>query len=75
MLNAENLHTILPDLGLAGDRRHGADFLVAERVNYGGFSGVGVPDEADGDLFAVGVEGGELAEKLDQGAFAEGVGD
>ena len=41
----------------------------------GGFAGVGVADEADGDLLARGVQGGELAEERDEGAFAEGVGE
>ena len=35
---------------------------------------LGIADSA-GNLFAVGVEGGELTEELDQGAFTEGVGD
>ena len=63
----------MPHLGLAGDRCGGADFLFAESVDYGGFAGVGVADEADGDLFATCVERGELAQKADEGAFAEGV--
>jgi hypothetical protein len=66
---------VLPDLGLAGNGSDGADLLVAECVDDGGFSGVGVANEADGDLLAVGVKGGELAEKLDKGALAERVGD
>ena len=66
---------VLPHLGFAGDRGDGADFLLAEGVDDGRFAGVGVADEPDGDLFAVGVEGGELPEELDEGAFAEGVCD
>lgn len=61
----------MPDLGLSRDGSDGADFLVAEGVDDGGFAGVGVADEADRDLLAVGVEAGELAEKLDEGALAE----
>ena len=64
----------MPDLRLAGDGGGGADFLLTEGVDDGGFACVGVADEADGDLFAVGVEGGELAEEGNEGAFAEGVG-
>lgn len=65
----------MPYFRFAGDGRDGADFLFAESVDDGGFAGIGVADETDGNLFAVGVEGGELAEELDKGAFAEGVGD
>lgn len=65
---------VLPHLGLPGDGRHGADALFAERVDDGGFAGVRVSDEPDGDLLAIRVQGGKLAEERDQGAFAEGVG-
>ena len=66
---------VLPDLGLAGDGGDSADLLGAEGIDDRGFAGVGVADKTDGDLFALGVEGGELAEELDEGAFAEGVVD
>ncbi|KAI7197869.1 hypothetical protein KC363_g215 [Hortaea werneckii] len=56
------------------DRSSSADFLLPEGVDDGGFACVGVADEADGDLFAVGVESGELAEEGDKGAFSKGVG-
>lgn len=66
---------VLPDLGLSGDGSDGADLLVTESVDDGGFAGVGVADEADRNLLTVGVEAGELAEELDEGALAKGVGD
>ena len=66
---------VLPDLGLAGDGCGGADAFLAEGVDDGGFASVGVADEANGDLLAVGVQDGELTEKGDQGAFAERVGE
>lgn len=66
---------VLPDLGLSWNWSDCAYLLVAESVDNGGFAGVWVSDETDGDLLAVGVEGGELAEELDQGALSEGVGD
>jgi hypothetical protein len=65
----------LPDFCFAGDGRDGADFLLAEGVDDGGFARVGVADEADGDLLAGGVQDGELAEERDERAFAEGVGE
>jgi hypothetical protein len=52
----------LPHLGLARDRRNCAHLLVAKGVDDGGFAGVRVADETDGDLFAGRVEGRELAE-------------
>jgi hypothetical protein len=52
----------LPHLGLTGDRRNCADLLVAKGVDDGGFAGVWVADETDGNLLAGRVEGGELAE-------------
>ena len=55
----------MPYFRFAGYRSHGADFFFAQGVDDGGFSCVRVADEADGDLFAVGVQGGELAEELD----------
>ena len=64
----------MPDFGLAGDGGGGADFLLPEGVDDGGFACVRVADEAYRDLFAVGVEGGELAEEGNEGAFAEGIG-
>lgn len=56
---------VLPYFRFAGNRGDGADFFLAESVDDGGFARVGVADEADGDLLAVGVESGELAEELD----------
>lgn len=66
---------VLPHFRLARDGSDGADLFLPQRVDDGRLAGVGVADEADGDLFAVGMQGGELAEKLDQGSFAKGVGD
>lgn len=66
---------VLPDLGLAGDGGDRADLFLAEGVDNGGLAGVGVADEADRDLLAGRVEGGELAEEGDEGSLAEGVGD
>ena len=64
---------VLPYLRLAGYGRGLADFLLSERVDDGGLAGVGVADEADGDLFAGGVESRELAEQRDESTFAKGV--
>lgn len=52
---------VLPHLGLTRDRRNCADLLVAKGVDDGGFAGVRVADETDGDLLAGRVEGRELA--------------
>jgi len=52
----------LPHLGLTRDGRDCADLLVAEGVDDGGFAGVGVANETDGNLLAGRVEGRELAE-------------
>ena len=72
-VNAFHEGDILPYFRFAGDGSYGADFFLAQGVDDGRFAGVGVADEADGDLLAVGMQGGELAEELDQQAFAEGV--
>ena len=64
---------VLPHFGLAGNRGDFGDFLFAEGIDDGGFAGVWVADEADRDLFAGGVEGGELTKEGDQRAFAEGI--
>ena len=53
---------VLPHLGLTGDRRDCADLLVAKGVDKGGFAGVRVADETDGDLLAGRVESRELTE-------------
>jgi hypothetical protein len=66
---------VLPDFGFAGDGGDDADFLFAERVDDGRLARVGVADHADGDLLAVTVQGGELAEEGDKGSFAEAVVD
>lgn len=55
----------MPYFRFAGYGSYGADFLFAQGVDDGGFARVGVADEADGDLLAVGVQGRELAEELD----------
>ena len=46
---------VLPDFRLAGDGGGGADAFLAEGVDDGRLADVGVADEADGDLLAVGV--------------------
>src|SRR5690606_14210061 len=60
---------VLPDLSLSRNRSDSADLLGAEGVDDGGFAGVGVSDQSDGDLLPIGVEGRELAEELDKRAF------
>lgn len=66
---------VLPDFGLSGDWGDCADLLGAESVDDGGLSSVGVTDQTDGDLFSVGVEGGELTKELDEGTLSKGVVD
>ena len=63
----------MPDLRLAGYGRHAANLATLERVDDAGLADVGVADKADGDLLLVGVQLGELAEELDEGALAKGV--
>lgn len=55
----DSLHErdVLPYFRFSGDGSHGADFLFPQRVDNGGFAGVGVADKAYADLLAVGVEG------------------
>ena len=64
---------VLPDLGLAGDGRDVADLARLEGVDDARLANVRVPDEADGNLLPVRVQLRELAEELDERAFAEGV--
>lgn len=73
----DTLHerNVLPDLCLAGDGCDGAHLLGAKGVDDGRLSGVGVPDETNGNLFALGVERRELTKQLNEGSFAEGVVD
>jgi hypothetical protein len=52
----------LPHLGLTRDRRNCADLLVPKGVDDGGFAGVRVADETNGNLLAGRVEGRKLAE-------------
>jgi len=63
----------LPDLCLARNWCYCAHLLVSEGVDDGGFAGIGITNKPDRDLFPVGVEGGELTEKLDERTLAEGV--
>lgn len=53
---------VLPDLGLSGDGRCGADLLLAKCVDDGGFPCVGIADETHGYLFAGAVERRKLPE-------------
>ena len=53
---------VLPHLGLTRDRRNCADLLVPKGVDDGGFAGVRVADETNGNLLAGRVEGRKLAE-------------
>lgn len=64
-VNAFHEGDVLPYFRFAGYGSHGADLFLAQGVDDGGFARVGVADEADGDLLAVGMQGGELAEELD----------
>lgn len=66
---------VLPDLGLTSNRCNNADLLLPQCVDDGRLARVGVADHADRDLFAVAVQGRELAEKCDEGTFAEAVVD
>jgi hypothetical protein len=65
----------LPDLSLSRNRSDSADLLGAEGVDDGRLAGVGVPDQSDGDLLPVGVEGGKLTEELDERTLSERVVD
>ena len=64
-INPFHQSDILPYFRLSGDRCCGADFFLSEGVDYAALAGVGVADEAYGDLFSGGVKGGELAEEGD----------
>lgn len=46
---------VLPYFCFARDGGDGADFLLTEGIDDRGLASVGVADEADGDLLAVGV--------------------
>jgi hypothetical protein len=61
-VNALHECDVLPHLGLTRDRRNCADLLIAKGVDDGGFAGVRVADESDGNLLTRRVEGRELAE-------------
>ncbi len=71
--NTLHKRDVLPDLGLASNGRHIAHLLLAEGVYDRAFAGVGVADKADTNLFALFVEHAELAEELNESAFAERV--
>lgn len=64
----------MPYFRLTRDGSCGADFLLAEGVDDGGFAGIWVPDESHGDLFAAAVESGELSKEGDESSFSERVG-
>ena len=72
-VDAARERDVLPHLRLAGDGRDRAHLARLERVDHRALADVRVADEADGDLLLVGVQLGELAEELDERAFAEGV--
>lgn len=74
-IDAPHEGDVLPDFGLPRDRGHFADDFGLQGVNDGGLSGVWIADETNADLFLVVVQFGELAEEVDEGAFAEGVGE
>ena len=47
--------------------------LRAERVDDGGLAGVGIADEADGDLLGLLVQLAQLPEQVDQRPFPKGM--
>ena len=63
----------MPNLRLTRDRGHSADLLLPKSVDDRRFAGVGVSNEADRNLFPVGVQGGKLAKQLDERTFTKGV--
>ena len=60
-------------LSLARDWGDVADLAAFDGVNDTALSDIRVSDETDRDLLLVGVQLGELAEELDEGALAKGV--
>eukprot|EP00760_Papus_ankaliazontas_P029821 PhM_4_TR4484/c1_g1_i1/m.73467 len=78
-------HNVLPDLCLAGNGGNLADLLATERVDDGALAHVGVADDTDADGVAAltgvlraglvrdVVQTAELAEEVDEVAFAEGI--
>lgn len=73
----DTLHqrNVLPNLSLTRNGRDRAHLLFTEGVDDGGLSGVGITDEADGNLTAVGVDRGELAKETDKSSLTEGIVD
>ncbi len=65
----------MPDFGLSGDWRNGADLLLFQGVDDTALPDIWVSDETDGDLLLVRVEDGKLPEQLDEGTFTEGIVD
>lgn len=64
----------MPYFGLTRDGCGSADLLLSEGVDDGGFAGVWVADEPNGDLFAATVKSGELSKERDESTFSEAVG-
>src|SRR5688572_8865005 len=60
-------------LGLSGNRGNGAHFVAFESVDDAALSNIGISNEADRYLLFIGMKLRELSEKLNKGAFSEGV--
>jgi hypothetical protein len=63
----------LPDFGFTRDGSHAANLATFKGVDNAAFPDIGISDETNRNLLLVGVQLGKLAEKLDKGAFTEGV--
>lgn len=61
------------NLRLPRHRRNLTHLPTLQRINHTTLPDIRIPDKSNTDLFLVGVELRELAEELDEGAFAEGV--
>ena len=64
---------VLPNFGFTGYRGNLAHFAAFQGVDDAALSNVRVSNETNRDLLLIGVKLGELAEQLDERAFAERV--
>jgi hypothetical protein len=65
----------LPDFGLSGNRRDGADLLLFQSVDDTALADIGITNETNRDLLFVRVQDRELPEQLNEGTFTKRVVD
>ena len=66
---------VLPHLSLTRDGGNGTHLLLTKSVDDGRFTNVGVSNKTHGNLLTVRVQGGELAQQVDQTTLTKRVSD